>query len=111
MNWVDWTLIIAVVLAVLSLIDMLLYRHGHKTTIEMDLLLKQMQVTGRLRMLTGYQRERVDALENFYGGVADQWETQRAAVRARHNYDIGELPEAPEPDADMMRLFADVTEV
>jgi hypothetical protein len=32
----------------MEVIGRLLYRHGHKTTIEMDLLLKQMRVTGRL---------------------------------------------------------------
>ena len=108
MSWVGWVLIFAGVLAMACMGAMLVYRHGHKTTIEMDLLIKQMRITGKLRILSIHQKERIDLLEDFHRVLADQWKAQRAEVQSRHRYDIGELPEMPRPDVNLTNLIDNV---
>jgi hypothetical protein len=106
--WVSCLLFIAFVLACVGLGGMLIYRTHHKTTIEMDLLLRQMRLTARLRVGLGLQRDRIDALEGFYANSAETWQTKRHIVKERFGYDIEAIEQLPDGDVDLGELLADI---
>jgi class 3 adenylate cyclase len=112
MNWSSWILIGFAVVALAVLGGMLYYRETRKTSIEMDMLLRQMRITNRLRSLAQQQSERIQALEDFHEKVVvPQWEAERERLRRRgEDVSFMEIPEQPPAEIDLARLFADVDE-
>lgn len=108
MSWVGFVLVAGTLFAVISLFDMLLYRNGHKTTIEADLLFKQMRLTGRLRVLVDLQKDRIQNIEEHSIKLAELWEAERHETLEKFSHDIGELPEPPLMNIDLVRLVSDV---
>jgi hypothetical protein len=97
-------------LAVISLFSMLLYRHGHKTTIEMDLLLKQMRITSRLWTGMGIYRDYLHDLDEYYDKVNRRWESARDSLNVRYGHELGALPQKPALDPDLACLLMDIEE-
>jgi hypothetical protein len=110
MMWVDWALILAFVFGGLALFNMVLYRHGHKTTIEADLLLKQMRVSSRFYVALGIYRDFVFRWDQWHELVTSRWEDSRSAVKLRYGHDIGDLPDRPYLEEDVACLLVDIEE-
>lgn len=109
-EWQLWYLIACCVVAGVVLFLMLWYRHQNKTTIETDLLLKQMRLTSRMRTVLGAQKGRLEALGNYDERVYQDWELARAEVQTKFGYDIGEMEIPPVPTVDLTGLFDDLDE-
>lgn len=110
MIWVDYLLIGAFAFGVLSLFNMLMYRHGHKTTIEADLLLKQMRITSRFWTAMGIYRDYLHEWDSFYDKIRARWDLGRETIRYRYGYDLGEFPHKPVLDEDVACLLVDIEE-
>lgn len=108
-QWQLWYLVVMAVLAGSVLLFMLLYRQHHKTTIEADLLLKQMRITGRLRAVADMQKNRLDEFDDYHAHQLGEWETARGVVHQQFGYDIGEMDMPPESTIDLRGLFDDLT--
>lgn len=98
-------LIAALVLAALSLFNMLLYRHGHKTTIESDLLLKQMRITSRLWTGMGIYRDYLHELDKFHEIISERWDNTRQRIKTLYGHDMGPLPAKPVMDGDVASKY------
>jgi hypothetical protein len=107
-DWQAYYLVVIAVLAAASLAMMLIYRHRNKTSIETDLLLKQMRITSRMRAALDAQGSWLKQLDRFHMSLLEDWETARAQVLGRCEYDIGEMRLPPTPDVDPSVLFRDL---
>jgi hypothetical protein len=110
MIWVDWVLIAAFSLAGLGMFNMMLYRHGHKTTVEMDLLLKQTRITSRLWTGLGIYRDHLHELDKYQDILVERWQGTRKTIHTRFGYDLGPIPTPPVFDHDVACLLVDIEE-
>lgn len=110
MTWVSYLLISSVVLALAAMCSMLFYRHSHKTTIEMDLLLKQMRITSRLWTGMGIYRDHLHNLDKYHKNLEDRWGNTRARIETLYGHDMGAMPLPPTLDPDLACLLVDIEE-